>query len=76
MEVKTLHDINIEMNIREPVYGTITRTQLRKLSAGELVQVLREIGNIIDFRYGKPHHYIRPQAIQQSLDLSPEEKHG
>jgi len=69
MEVKTLHDINIEMNIREPVYGTITRTQLRKLSAGELVQVIREIGNIIDFRYGKPRPYPKSEAQQQSLDL-------
>jgi hypothetical protein len=69
MDVKTLHEINIEMNTHEPVYGTITRTQLRRLSAGEIIQVMREIANILDFRYGKPRPYHRPEAQQQTLDL-------
>jgi hypothetical protein len=46
----------INQAINEPVYGTIRRSQLRTLTDQEILQVLKEISNILDFRHGKPKY--------------------
>jgi len=66
--IKTVQEINRELSYSsEPVYGTIRRSQLRRLTDGQIIQVMREISNILDFRHGKPRIY--PDSRQLKLNL-------
>lgn len=55
-----LREINQAIN--EPVYGGIRRSRLRTLTDQEILQVLKEISNILDFRHGKPRYIPKPEV--------------